>query len=75
VPLRSLAAAALGGLMLGYGARLAYGCNIGAYFSGISSSSLHGWIWLAMALLGTAVGVKLRPWFGLSVERSRLSEA
>jgi len=75
VPPRSLAAAALGGLMLGYGARLAYGCNIGAYFSGISSSSLHGWIWLAMALLGTAVGVKLRPWFGLSVERSRLSEA
>jgi uncharacterized membrane protein YedE/YeeE len=74
VPLRSLAAAALGGLMLGYGARLAYGCNIGAYFSGISSSSLHGWIWLAMALLGTVVGVKLRPWFGLSVERSRLSE-
>jgi uncharacterized protein len=75
VPLRSLAAAALGGLLLGYGARLAYGCNIGAYFSGISSSSLHGWIWLAMALLGTAVGVKLRPWFGPSVERSRLSEA
>jgi uncharacterized membrane protein YedE/YeeE len=75
VPLRSLAAAALGGLLLGCGARLAYGCNIGAYFSGISSSSLHGWIWLAMALLGTAVGVKLRPWFGLSVERSRLSEA
>jgi uncharacterized membrane protein YedE/YeeE len=75
VPLRSLAAAALGGLMLGYGARLAYGCNIGAYFSGISSSNLHGWVWLAMALLGTVVGVKLRPWFGLSVERSRLSEA
>jgi uncharacterized membrane protein YedE/YeeE len=75
VPLRSLAAAALGGLLLGYGARLAYGCNIGAYFSGISSSSLHGWVWLVMALLGTVAGVKLRPWFGLSVERSRISEA
>jgi uncharacterized membrane protein YedE/YeeE len=75
VPLRSLAAAALGGLLLGYGARLAYGCNIGAYFSGISSSSLHGWVWLAMALLGTVVGIRLRPWFGLSVERSQISEA
>jgi hypothetical protein len=75
VPLRSLAAAVIGGFLLGYGARLAYGCNIGAYFSGISSSSLHGWVWLAMALVGTAIGVKLRPWFGLSVERSRISEA
>jgi len=75
VPLKSLAAAVLGGFLLGYGARLAYGCNIGAYFSGISSSSLHGWVWLAMALLGTVVGVRLRPWFGLSVERSQILEA
>jgi len=30
--------------MLGYGARLAYGCNIGAYFSGIASASVHGWL-------------------------------
>ena len=37
VPLKSLAAAVVGGLLLGYGARIAYGCNIGAYFSGIAS--------------------------------------
>src|ERR1700732_4360162 len=48
VPPRSLIAAVLGGLLLGYGARLAYGCNIGAYFSGIASSSLHGWLWLPL---------------------------
>ena len=30
---RSRVAALIGGLLLGYGARLAYGCNIGAYFS------------------------------------------
>ena len=41
IPLRSAAAAVTGGLLLGYGARLAYGCNIGAYFSGIASGSLH----------------------------------
>ena len=35
---RSLAAALMGGLLMGYGARLAYGCNIGAFFSGISST-------------------------------------
>ena len=52
--------ALVGGLLLGYGARLASGCNIGAYFSGIASTSLHGWIWLAGALLGTPLGVALR---------------
>lgn len=68
VPPRSLLAAVLGGLMLGYGARLAYGCNIGAYFSGIASSSVHGWLWLVAAFGGSVVGTYLRPWFELSVE-------
>ena len=54
-----------GGLLLGYGARLAFGCNIGAYFSGIASTSLHGWIWLAGALLGTPLGVALRRRAGI----------
>ena len=60
---RSLIAAVIGGLLLGYGARLAYGCNIGAYFSGIASGSLHGWLWLVFAFIGNALGVKLRPIF------------
>ena len=63
IPLRSLIAAVIGGLMLGYGSRLAYGCNIGAYFSGIASGSLHGWLWLVAAFIGNSVGVRLRPWF------------
>ena len=70
VPPRSLVAAVLGGLLLGYGARLAYGCNIGAYFSGIASSSMHGWLWVAAAFGGSALGTYMRPWFGLSVEGS-----
>jgi len=69
IPLRSLVAAVIGGLLLGYGARLAYGCNIGAYFSGIVSGSLHGWLWLVCAFAGNVVGTKLRPLFGLEVER------
>ena len=69
VPLRSAVAAVAGGLMLGYGARLAYGCNIGAYFSGIASGSLHGWAWMAAAFLGNVLGTRLRPLFGLEVER------
>lgn len=42
IPLPSLAAAVIGGLVMGYGTRLAYGCNIGAFFSGVASTSLHG---------------------------------
>jgi uncharacterized membrane protein YedE/YeeE len=68
VPLRSVLAAVTGGLLLGYGARLAYGCNIGAYFSGIASSSVHGWVWLVAAFAGSVAGTRLRPWFGLAVE-------
>ena len=73
VPPRSLVAAVIGGLLLGYGARLAYGCNIGAYFSGIASSSVHGWLWLVAAFAGSVFGTYLRPLFGLSVERSLTS--
>lgn len=62
---RPFAAAVIGGLMMGYGARLAYGCNIGAFFSGIASTSLHGWAWIAMALLGSVIGIRLRPLFRL----------
>ena len=79
-PLRNLAwrpalAAVLGGLAMGYGARLAFGCNVGAYFSGIASGSLHGWLWLAAALAGTYVGIALRPAFGLDAGRARAAAA
>jgi uncharacterized membrane protein YedE/YeeE len=61
IPLRHLLASALGGLLLGAGAIIATGCNISAFFSGIASGSLHGWLWFASALLGTWAGVHLRP--------------
>jgi uncharacterized membrane protein YedE/YeeE len=67
IPPRSLAAALIGGLLLGYGARLAFGCNIGAFFSGVVSGSPHGWLWLVFGLLGTFAGIYLRPLFGLEV--------
>ena len=51
--------------MLGYGSRIAYGCTIGAFFSGVASTSVHGWVWIVSALPGTWVGVRLRPGFDL----------
>jgi len=51
----------LGGVLMGYGARLAGGCNIGAYLGGTASFSLHGPLWGVFALLGSALGLRLRP--------------
>ena len=71
IPMKSLVAAIAGGLLLGYGARLAYGCNIGAFFSGVASGSLHGWLWLVAAFAGSVLGTRLRPAFGMIVERTK----
>jgi uncharacterized membrane protein YedE/YeeE len=65
VPWKLALGAVLGGIAMGIGARLAGGCNIGAYFSGIASFSLHGWLWGVTAIGGTYAGVALRPLFGL----------
>jgi hypothetical protein len=65
-PLKSLLAAAIGGLLMGWGARLGFGCNIGAFVGGVASGSLHGWVWFAAALPGCWIGTRLRPLFGLS---------
>ncbi len=66
VPWKLLLASAIGGMLMGYGARLAFGCNIGALFSGIASGSLHGWLWLVCALLGNWAGIHVRPLFGMA---------
>ena len=63
IPLPALASAIVGGIIMGYGARLAYGCNIGAFFSGVASGSLHGWVCILCAIPGNWVGIKLRPIF------------
>ncbi|MCU0533482.1 MAG: YeeE/YedE family protein [Hydrococcus sp. Prado102] len=63
--LSAIASALLGGLIMGYGALLAFGCNVSAFFSGIASTSLHGWVWIACAIAGSAIGIRLRPLFGL----------
>jgi uncharacterized membrane protein YedE/YeeE len=65
-PVKSLLAAAIGGLLMGWGARIGFGCNIGAFVSGVASGSLHGWVWVFAALIGSLLGIRLRPWFGLS---------
>ena len=57
--IRQVVAAVLGGLLMGYGARMAHGCNIGALYSGIASLSLSGWIFAAFLMVGAFIGSKL----------------
>ena len=54
----------LAGFVLGYSSRLAFGCNVGAMVSGISTGSLHGWIWVPMAFAGSLIGVRVRRRLG-----------
>ena len=44
---------------MGYGARLAGGCNIGALFSAISSMSVSGWVFAFFLFIGAFIGSKL----------------
>jgi len=41
-PIRVLQAL-VGGIIAGFGARLAMGCNLAAFFTGIPQFSLHAW--------------------------------
>jgi hypothetical protein len=56
--------ALVAGLVLGYSSRLAFGCNVGAMLSGISTGSIHGWIWVPLAFVGTIFGLRIRRHFG-----------
>jgi uncharacterized membrane protein YedE/YeeE len=62
---RNIVSAVAGGLLLGYGARLAFGCNIGGLLAGLASGSLHGWLWLVSGFTGSLFGVYLRQRIGL----------
>lgn len=56
---KQLGFALLGGIMMGYGTRLSFGCNIGAYFSAIPSLSLHGWVFGIFTFVGAWIGGKI----------------
>ena len=48
-----------GGIIMGYGTRLSFGCNIGAYFSSIPSFSLQGWVFAVFMFVGAWIGSKI----------------
>ena len=56
---KNVAAAILGGTLMGIGARFALGCNIGALFTALPAFSLHGWVFWISIFGGAAVGSQL----------------
>lgn len=56
---KQVLAASIGGLLMGYGARLGFGCNIGAFYSGIASLSVSGWVFGIFLFLGSMIGSKI----------------
>ncbi len=56
---KQVIAAILGGLLMGYGARIGFGCNIGALYSGIAVFSLSGWVFGIFIFFGAVAGSKL----------------
>ncbi|HSF33978.1 MAG TPA: YeeE/YedE family protein [Candidatus Tectomicrobia bacterium] len=57
-PLRYVQSAG-GGVLMGYGAGLALGCTVGAFFSAIPSLALNGWAFAGALAVGAYVGVKI----------------
>jgi uncharacterized membrane protein YedE/YeeE len=47
-----------GGALMGIGARLGMGCNVGAFFAAVTNGDMTGWIFLAGMVGGGLVGVK-----------------
>ena len=55
--------AIVGGTLMGIGARLAMGCNIGAFFATVTNGDPSGWVFLVGMVLGAYVGVKVFTWY------------
>ncbi|TAM07313.1 MAG: YeeE/YedE family protein [Paraburkholderia sp.] len=51
--------ALVGGAIAGFGARLAMGCNLAAFFTGIPQFSLHAWLFALSTIVGSYFGTRV----------------
>jgi hypothetical protein len=74
---RRIAQAIIGGAIAGFGARLAMGCNLAAFFTGIPQFSLHAWLFALATIVGSYFGtrVALHPWLRADVKLVRAGAA
>ncbi len=69
--------AVAGGIIAGFGARLAMGCNLAAFFTGIPQFSLHAWFFALATAAGSWLGARftMLPMFRIPVKLQRVSAA
>ena len=69
--------AIIGGMIAGFGARLAIGCNLAAFFTGIPQFSLHAWFFALATAIGSWFGARftLLPMFRIPVKMVKVSAA
>ena len=69
--------AIIGGIIAGFGARLAMGCNLAAFFTGIPQFSLHAWFFALATAIGSWFGARftLLPIFRIPVKMVKVSAA
>ncbi|KJT41257.1 putative inner membrane protein [Salmonella enterica subsp. enterica serovar Heidelberg str. RI-11-013374] len=69
--------AVVGGMIAGFGARLAMGCNLAAFFTGIPQFSLHAWFFALATAIGSWFGARftLLPIFRIPVKMQKVSAA
>lgn len=69
--------AIVGGIIAGFGARLAMGCNLAAFFTGIPQFSLHAWFFALATVAGTWFGARftMLPLFRIPVKLQKVSAA
>lgn len=51
--------ALIGGIISGFGARLAMGCNLANFFTGLPYFSLHSWVFVVCMIIGIYAGTKV----------------
>ena len=72
-----VAQAVVGGLIAVFGARLALGCNLAAFFPGIPQFSLHAWFFALATAAGSWFGARftMLPLFRIPVVLQKVSAA
>jgi len=58
-PVRELVKAVIAGILMGIGAALAGGCNVGGFYNAIGNLSAHGFAMWAGLVVGAVTGLKL----------------
>lgn len=65
-----LAFALIGGILIGYGARIANGCFFGAALAGIPAGSLQGWFFAIFLIPGVLTGVFIINYFTATTKKA-----